>query len=672
MSVPGVPDGRSAATAGSGTRVVGGVDPERTGGAHGAGSLDEERDPSRRAWSAHVLPASVTRRDAVPGPPLVLVPVARRRSELMDRPAAPPRTSMFKSYWRILAGHRRGAMTASGLIVFSGVLETLGILSVVPLLSSNDHFSLLGVELHGSALRYWAVAAFAVFGLSAALTRLASERAIIRVVAAFQRDRREELTKAALDMDWASYLELSAGDVNTSLLLTINQISLGVQVFMRSLGVLGVVLVFVAAALGLSWQLSLFTVGFALVALGVYALGSKPTRRHTADLTEAATSLGREADLLFGNLKLFRSLGARRSSLVRMNDIYAQFSQAYVKSQYVGPRTRSIFEITGIVGIAVVLFGAVVGSKGAPLTASSIAFLVLFLRLAPRFVAAQDGFQSARAYGRWCGTWWTTLDAMTAAPARTAGTRSPTFATGLCARAVGFTYPGSPRPVLRDVDWTVSPNQSIAFVGDSGAGKTTMLDLVTGLLEPTSGALTLDGVDLREIDTDRWQSGLGIVMQEPPLLAGTVLDNVYWSEDAQDESRAWHALEQAHAVGFVSRLPDGIHTVLGQRGSTLSGGQRQRLALARALYRDPWLLVLDEPTSALDADAEEEVLRALADVRSSCAMIIVSHNLNPVRLADRVYVLSEGAVVEHGTWEELAGRPDGRFSAMVRRRMEAP
>jgi len=595
---------------------------------------------------------------------------ARGRAALMDQSSAPARPSLFRNYWRILAGHRAAASTASGLIVFSGILETLGILSIVPLLSPRNSVSIAGVELQGTTLRYWAVAAFAVFGLTAALTRLLSERAIIRVVAAFQRDRREELTRAALEMDWASYLKLSAGDVNTSLLLTINQISLGVQVFMRSMGVLGVVLVFVAAALGLSWQLSLFTMAFALVALGVYALGAKPTKRHTSDLTEAATSLGREADLLFGNLKLFRSLGARRSSLARMTDIYSQFSQAFVKSQYVGPRTRSIFEVTGLIGIAVVLFGAVVGSKGAPLPASSIAFLVVFLRLAPRLVAAQDGFQSSRSYGRWCDNWWVTLDSMTAAPARAAGTETPTFSTSLCARSVGYTYPGSSDAVLRDMDWTMRPDESIAFVGDSGAGKTTALDLVTGLLQPTSGALVLDGVDLREIDIDKWQSRLGIVMQEPPLLAGSVLDNVYWTEPVRDEARAWRALEQAHALGFVSRLGDGIHTVLGQRGNTLSGGQRQRLALARALYREPWLLVLDEPTSALDADAEEEVLRALADIRSSCGMIIVSHNLNPVRLADRIYVLADGAVVEHGTWDELMGKPDGRFSVMVRRRTE--
>jgi ABC-type bacteriocin/lantibiotic exporter with double-glycine peptidase domain len=248
------------------------------------------------------------------------------------------------------------------------------------------------------------------------------------------------------------------------------------------------------------------------------------------------------------------------------------------------------------------------------------------------------------------------------------GAGSPHFDRGLQVEQIEFTYPGRTEPVLRQVTWELRIGQAIALVGDSGAGKTTMLDLVTGLLRPTGGRITIDGVDLADIDLEQWQAHLGLVPQEAPLFAGSVLENVYWMETRHDPEAARHALELAHAVEFVDRLPQGMATVLGQRAATLSGGQRQRLALARALYRQPWVLVLDEPTSALDSEAELEVLRALEEAKSTCAMIIVSHGLNPVRLAGHIYVMADGTVAEHGSWEELAGRPDGRFARIVRQR----
>jgi len=572
------------------------------------------------------------------------------------------------SYWSVLEGHRRAAVTAIGYAVVSGLVETAGILAVVPLVEPHERISALGIHLQGSDLRYWAVATFVVFALAASGIRLLGERAVTRVLAGFELSRRKEMTGAALGMDWSAFLRLRLGDVNTSLLLTISQVALGVQFFVRAMGMLGVVVVFVAVAASVSWKLSVFAFVFAALAVGAYRLGAKPAKRHSTALTDAASELGRQAELLFGNLKLFRSLGDRRSAERRMDSIFDDYAASYTKSQYVVPRTRSIFEGTGIVGVTIVLLAALVGSHGAALSAASIAFLVLFLRLAPRFVSAQEMLQLARNYRRWCDTWWETLDAMAAAPMLASGSAPPHFDGVLEAHHLGFTYPGTTRPVLHDVSWTLGHREAIAFVGDSGAGKTTMLDVVTGLLQPTTGCLTLDGMDLRTIDVELWQSHLGLVMQEPPLLAGSVLDNVVWTEPERDERRVRDALAKAHALEFVERMPGGVHAMLGQRGATLSGGERQRLAVARALYRRPWLLILDEPTSALDAASEDEVLAALEEVKSSCAMVIVAHGLKPLRLADHIYVVAGGTVVEHGTWDELLAMPNGAFADMVRRR----
>ncbi|MHB8318514.1 MAG: ATP-binding cassette domain-containing protein [Acidimicrobiales bacterium] len=498
------------------------------------------------------------------------------------------------------------------------------------------------------------------------------ERSVYRLVGLFERQRREEMTRVALEMDWTAYLKVRVGDISTSLLLTIQQLSYGIQTFVRAVGTLGVAAMFAIAAVAVSLKLGLIALGLAALALVVYLVGVKPTQRHLARLTDAASLLGRESDLVFANLKLFRSQGGRNFSRERMERIYAEYSDAYVKSQYVVPFTRSLLEFIGIAGVGIVILGALLTTPGALLSASSLAFLVLFLRLAPRLTLSQELFQQARIYRKWCDSWWEMIDTAVTAPMSTGGTVRASFQKGLEFHDVGFVYPGTSRPILNGITWEIHPGEAVAFVGDSGAGKTTIVDLVTGLIRPSEGLVLLDGRDLREVNIEEWQSHLGLVMQEPPLLAGSVFDNICWTEPLRDLEKAKHALDMANASEFVDRLPEGISTVIGQRGATLSGGEKQRLALARALYREPWLLILDEPTAALDAGAEEEVVRALEGIKATCAMIVIAHGLNPVRLAERIYVLEGGAISECGSWNDLASRPDGRFARMVEMRLRPP
>jgi ATP-binding cassette subfamily C protein len=575
---------------------------------------------------------------------------------------------LLPSYWSILDGFRPQAVWIIVLTLISGFFETAGIIAIVPIVDSEQKISEWGIHLQGPKLRYLALIGFAGFAFLASGVRLLAERSIARTVAGLERKGRKQMTKAALEMDWVAYLLSQIGDLNTSLLLTINQIASGVTYFIRATGTLLVVILLGVVAVFLSWRLSVFTLLFGAAAVLTYYIGVRPTQKHTANLTDAASSLGSEADLLFGNFKLFRSLGARSSSEQRLNTIYDKYSEAYAKGLYVVPMTRSLFEVIGIFGIAAVLLGSLVTEHGNALSPASIAFLVLFLRLAPRLISTQESLQQARLYRRWCDVWWETLGTLQGSPMFVGGTEPPTFDQELRSDGLSFVYPGTTRVVLDDINWEIRPGEIIAFVGDSGAGKTTMVDLITGLMQPTSGAISVDGRDLKDVDIDLWQSRLGLVMQDPPILPATILENIYWTEADRDVERAERSLELADAKGFVDRLPDGVNTMLGQRGATLSGGERQRLAMARALYRQPWLLILDEPTSALDAESEREVLGALDRIKSKVAMVVIAHGLNPVRLADRIYVLSEGHVVEHGSWDELVAHPEGWFSKMVQMR----
>jgi subfamily B ATP-binding cassette protein MsbA len=210
--------------------------------------------------------------------------------------------------------------------------------------------------------------------------------------------------------------------------------------------------------------------------------------------------------------------------------------------------------------------------------------------------------------------------------------------------------------VLRDVDLEARPGEQVAIVGRSGAGKTTLVSLVPRLYDVTGGRVLVDRVDVRAYGLRALRSSIAIVQQDPFLFSGSIRDNLaYARPDATDEDiRA--AAEAAYAHDFITELPDGYTTRLGERGVNLSGGQRQRLSIARALLKDPAILILDEATSALDTESESMVQRALETVMRSRTCLIIAHRLSTIRNADRIYVLDRGRTAECGTHEELLGR----------------
>jgi ATP-binding cassette subfamily B protein len=228
---------------------------------------------------------------------------------------------------------------------------------------------------------------------------------------------------------------------------------------------------------------------------------------------------------------------------------------------------------------------------------------------------------------------------------------------------VSHRYPESAADAIRDVSLTISAGETVAFVGSSGSGKSTMLNLVLGFVRPTSGRILLDGQDTRELDLRSVRRHVSVVPQESVLFEGTIRDNVAYGLDDADDERVRAALRDANALQFVDDLPDGWHTVVGERGARLSGGQRQRIAIARALVRDPRILLLDEATSALDPESEQLVKQALDRLMAGRTTLVVAHRLSTVRSADRIVVLERGRVVEQGSHDALLAQ-GGRYAEL--------
>lgn len=219
---------------------------------------------------------------------------------------------------------------------------------------------------------------------------------------------------------------------------------------------------------------------------------------------------------------------------------------------------------------------------------------------------------------------------------------------------VTFRYPSRPEhPALHDFTLKVAPGETVALVGPSGAGKTTVFQLLLRFYDPSQGRLTLDGIDLRDLEPGDLRAHIGLVPQEPVVFSADAWENIrYGRPDAtDDEVRA--AAEAASASGFLDALPEGFNTFLGEKGVRLSGGQRQRIAIARAILRDPKVLILDEATSALDAESERAVQTALAGLMQDRTTLVIAHRLATVMAADRIVVLEEGRIVAEGTHDAL-------------------
>ena len=229
---------------------------------------------------------------------------------------------------------------------------------------------------------------------------------------------------------------------------------------------------------------------------------------------------------------------------------------------------------------------------------------------------------------------------------------------------VSFSYDGK-RTAVQDVSFSVSPGETIAIVGSTGSGKSTTLGLLHRAFDPQSGRIMVDGQDIREISLLSLRRNIGVVFQEPMLFARSIRENLSVGKPDATEDEMMEALDRAQASEVMARQTDGLDTLVGERGRTLSGGERQRLSIARALLKNPPILILDEATSALDAATEVKLQKALEEVMKGRTTFVIAHRLATIRNADRIMVFEQGRVIEIGTFDELVAK-GGRFEALAR------
>ncbi|MGY5048992.1 ABC transporter ATP-binding protein [Streptomyces sp. 900105755] len=382
-------------------------------------------------------------------------------------------------------------------------------------------------------------------------------------------------------------------------------------------------------------------------------------RTHNEQFRHEVETLSSRVTEMTRLIPVTRAHGLEGKALRRMDGTLSRLLTSGLRLDLVNGRFGSLaWVVLNVIGVAVLAAAALVSYYGVwGVTAGDVVMLSAFLTtltsstttltsLAP---VITKGLESVRSVGEVLQA--PELEDNEGREEVTAVRGAVTF------ERVGFAYEDAGRPAVAEFSLDVVPGETVALVGASGAGKSTVLNLVIGFIRPTSGRLLLDGTDMSGLDLRTYRRFVSVVPQESILFDGTVLENVaYGMEDEADEEAVRAALRDANALEFVDRLPHGLETVIGERGARLSGGQRQRLAIARALIRDPRVLVLDEATSALDTRSEALVQEALARLLRGRTTFVVAHRLSTVRGADRIVVMDDGRIREIGTHEELLRR----------------
>ena len=416
--------------------------------------------------------------------------------------------------------------------------------------------------------------------------------------------------------------------------------------------------------LWLNWSLTLITLGILLPLIVAMRMISRRAKRLNAQMQRAAenTSYALEEGMLAA--PVIRVHNAQKAFASRFEELNQFLRRITVKAMVSGSSTTPVSQWLSALAVSLVIVYALHQSDvlGRQSVGGFVSFITsMLMTLSPlRRVAdiVQPMMRALSSLER--------LHGIVDAPRESdPGAHSVQRARGeIVFEHVGVRLPGLDRAVLDDVDLAVRAGESLALVGPSGAGKTTLMRLVPRLLEPTSGRLLLDGVALRDWALRSLRQQIALVSQDVVLLNDSVAANVSFGAPV-DEARAWAALEAAALGDFVRELPGGLGAAVGHNGSQLSGGQRQRLSIARALYRDAPVLILDEATSALDAESERLVQQAVDRLMAGRTTIVIAHRLATIAHCDRIAVLDQGRLVELGTQAELLAR-DGLYAQLHR------
>ncbi|HVA38613.1 MAG TPA: ABC transporter ATP-binding protein [Candidatus Dormibacteraeota bacterium] len=434
-----------------------------------------------------------------------------------------------------------------------------------------------------------------------------------------------------------------------------------------------IILTTLVAIFWLDWRLALLS----LVVVPVMIIPLRPVgramyeiRKRTREQRDRIEGLMQETLSLSG-ITLIKSFVREREEAARFHDAGTQLMALEIRLAMVGRWFVTLVGAMVVIGPAIVWFGggwlAIKQGLGVGTIVAFVAYLSRLYGPASALVGVQVQLVGALAVFERIFEY---LDMEPEAAQRADAVELGSARGAIAFEHVSFRYT-SDRWALRDLDFRVEPGQLAAFVGPSGAGKTTIMQLVPRFYDPQEGRVTVDGHDLRHLRLDSLRRNIGIVTQETYLFHASIAENLRYGKPEADEAAMIAACKAANIYGLIASLPDGFATVVGERGHKLSGGERQRLAIARVLLKDPCILILDEATSSLDSTSEKLIQDALVPLMHGRTSLVIAHRLSTILQADVIFVVDRGRIVESGTHAELLAR-EGLYATLYREQFREP
>lgn len=580
-------------------------------------------------------------------------------------------------YWNLLA------------MILIGLMEGIGIYMLVPMLSLIGIFEMGSSAIHipwlteilrqfsenGQLLLVLLAFVFILSG-QAWMQRLQTIRNT-RIQQQFIRTLRLETYSALLRARWSFFLQKRKSDFNHILTTELARVSQGTSLILQ----MAASLIFTAIQIGLAFWLSAKLTSLVLVSgLLLFVLLRKFVRRakQIGDQTsEFSQSYYYGITEHFNGIKDIKSNMLESSHIRWFDRICRQIERNVVQFSQLNTGTQLIHRVSAAMIIAAFIYLSLQVMSVPP--ANLLLIILIFSRLWPRFTAIQSNleyigsmlpaFQMVRELQDQTEKNCEIREPVSLVQETSTSAAQPIAAIdlvdGIMCEDVDYRYEGSDTYALKNVQAFIPAQGMTAIVGKSGAGKSTLIDLIMGLVKSESGRILIDGKPLTEEKLLNWRSSIGYVSQDPFLFHTSIRENLRLVDPDASEAQMWRALQFSSSASFVRKLPQGLDTIIGDRGIRLSGGERQRLVLARTMLRNPSVLVLDEATSALDSENEQQIHEALERLKGHVTIIVIAHRLSTIRTADRVIVLEEGRVIQEGGYQQLSMDSAGTFSKLL-------
>ncbi len=547
---------------------------------------------------------------------------------------------IWKNYYRYLIFSRKESLLAFSFGVFGAFFETFSIYLLANLITTLD------LEKSNFQIKYLESLVFnknfiiIIFLLSAVFSALIyylSNKYIIKAKCKIERLVREEITDLTLNIRWEYFLKISQGDISKSIISEGQNISEGYMYFLQSLTYSLIAITYFIVCLIVVPDTFLILLIYGFLAYRIYIYFSKQAILLGNDLSSITSNIGLWIASIFNNLKYIRTISKDNLARNESKEIFLKYSNSYSKAMLAKYKSKFITEILTILFIFLAAFYIIITKST---SSNLILSLSLFIRMSPKVYNAQSRLLDSLAMISWPKLHYKKISWAKKfnQPKETQDYKDFKFSGSITFNSVSFSYPNS-ETLIEDLNLKINQKESIGITGKSGSGKSTLLDLLTGIIKPKAGNILISGKNINKININSWRQKIGIVMQDNYFKNDSIAANITLGEANINISKIKKSLQMANAWDLVKNLPNGINEVIYDRGARFSGGERQKLALARALYSEPKILILDEPTTGLDKNSENELIFSIQKLLGSMIIIIISHKPNVVKICDRVLIL---------------------------------